>query len=407
MANQNLSQFTEKTFVADADHTFIWDTAASISKRVSRNSWLNSGTLTSDAPVTISQTWGNNLATFKALVVNAAGTSGTNSASGSLLADFQVGGTSLAAINKNGQVIGSTSTVLLNLNSDTYIRNGNAGRAASLWASECRVVGGPLVFSDSVNVNVSDISLGVALHKESANTLALRNGAAAQTFNVYGTWTTAITNFERLAIKYNTTDLAYQIAAEKGTTNGDYRPLQLWTGGASRLHITTAGNVGIGTTNPGSTLTVAGTFHFGANNGLLVGGTTYGGHLGGTQYFSLASTSATSTTIYLQNASSGNKNAVIRVLGSASGADFGVLDISTVDSSPITFGTGLLEKARITASGNVGIGTTSPTSKLQVTGGDVEIETVTSGIIMKAAGTSTRYRITLNATGDALVFTAI
>jgi hypothetical protein len=44
---------------------------------------------------------------------------------------------------------------------------------------------------------------------------------------------------------------------------------------------------------------------------------------------------------------------------------------------------------------------------LQVTGGDVEIETVTSGIIMKAAGTSTRYRITLNAGGTALVFTAI
>lgn len=44
MANLNLSEFGEKTFVADADHTFIWDTAASISKRVSRNSWLSGTT---------------------------------------------------------------------------------------------------------------------------------------------------------------------------------------------------------------------------------------------------------------------------------------------------------------------------------------------------------------------------
>ena len=44
MANLNLSQFGEKLFVADADHTFIWDTANAISKRVSRNSWLSGTT---------------------------------------------------------------------------------------------------------------------------------------------------------------------------------------------------------------------------------------------------------------------------------------------------------------------------------------------------------------------------
>jgi hypothetical protein len=74
---------------------------------------------------------------------------------------------------------------------------------------------------------------------------------------------------------------------------------------------------------------------------------------------------------------------------------------------PLDFVTGGTRRMTIGTTGNVGIGTTAPSSKLQVTGGDVEIETVTSGIIMKAAGTSTRYRITLNATGDALVFTAV
>ena len=91
-----------------------------------------------------------------------------------------------------------------------------------------------------------DLHIGsndTVLVRDAANTLALRNSTSPQTFNVYGTWTTAITNFERLAIKYNATDVAYQIAAEKGSTNGDYRPLQIWTGGAKRLIISAAGAV--------------------------------------------------------------------------------------------------------------------------------------------------------------------
>jgi hypothetical protein len=96
MANLNLSQFTEKLFVADADHTFIWDTAASISKRVSRNSWLNSGTLTSDAPVTISQTWdaGSNVMTALKVVA-------TDTASGtaSNLLELWAGGTPALKFN--------------------------------------------------------------------------------------------------------------------------------------------------------------------------------------------------------------------------------------------------------------------------------------------------------------------
>jgi hypothetical protein len=206
---------------------------------VSRNSWLNSGTLTSDAPVTISQTWADSGQTFKALVVNAAGSSGTNSASGSLLADFQVNGATQFSVRKDGRTkVGNIIDIGASLLSweSPYLRTYSSFSCARL---DIGAVG------------------TVLLEWDAANTLALRNGAAAQTFNVYGTWTTAITNFERLAIKYNTTDVAYQIAAEKGTTNGDYRPLQLWTGGASRLHITTAGNVGIGTTAPTSKLQVS------------------------------------------------------------------------------------------------------------------------------------------------------
>ena len=46
----------------------------------------------------------------------------------------------------------------------------------------------------------------------------------------------------------------------------------------------------------------------------------------------------------------------------------GLLDISTVVSEPIIFGTNETERVRITSAGDVGIGSTQPTAKLDVDG---------------------------------------
>jgi hypothetical protein len=492
MANQNLSQFTEKTFVADADWVFLWDTAGAISKKVSRNTLLNSGTLATSAPVTISQTWNDAAVAFTALKVNATSTSAANSASGSLLLDLQVGGASVFKVSKTGEV---TSNFISTFGVNALNLQYGATGVINAFTNFNLGVGNSLVFSD------------VFLQRDgAANTLALRNSTAAQTFNVYGTWTTAITNFERLAIKYNGSDLAYQIAAEKGSTNGDYRPLQLWTGGASRLAITAAGNVGIGTTAPAATLhvngldadqntkrialfqsndlniqndfsvvgitsadtivntfqhrlldleftNVAGTVTASTYVRMLTNGTERAGIgladnefvitgaaterlrisaagnvgigttapaakldvVGGIQFNSIAIARSGSigtlpnntTGLYFGYDSSGDRSFITSGTTNASGV-VSVRKPAIFDYSTFTFTRdGINSDLFINSSGNVGIGTTAPSSKLQVTGGDVEIETVTSGIIMKAAGTSTRYRITLNATGDALVFTAV
>jgi hypothetical protein len=181
MANLNLSQFTEKTLVADADWVFVWDTAGLISKKVSRNSLLNSGTLATSAPVTISQTWGAVGQTFKAFVVNAAGTSDANSASGSLLLDLQVGGVTKVSVDKIG-TIGSFGFVGANVSAGSVMQVAslNANYGYHMARDYCVTWGGGATLNGTIEVSLC--------RDGAANTLALRNSTAAQTFRVYNTF---------------------------------------------------------------------------------------------------------------------------------------------------------------------------------------------------------------------------
>ena len=238
MANLNLSQFGEKLFVADADHTFIWDTAASISKRVSRNSWLNSGTLTSDAPVTISQTWNNAAVAFTGLKVNAAGTSDANSASGSLLADFQVNGVTKANIRKNGLIYSGfvfTSPIGFNISSNSD--GSNQGAAFSL--SGIAIPSGATIGFTSGNGSGFASPDTILVRDGADNTLALRNGANAQTFNVYGTYTSG-TSYERLTLSAPSAANAI-IGTNKGSGGGTARGLEFQTDGVTRMTIAAGG----------------------------------------------------------------------------------------------------------------------------------------------------------------------
>ena len=82
------------------------------------------------------------------------------------------------------------------------------------------------------------------------------------------------------------------------------------------------------------------------------------------------------------------------------------------DTSSLIFGTSpsgtnatAIERMRITSAGDVGIGVTFPTSKLEVAGGDIEVDDSASGLILKSPD-GTRYRVTV-ADGGTLSVAAV
>jgi hypothetical protein len=251
MANQNLSQFTEKTLVADADWVFVWDTAGAISKKVSRNSLLNSGTLTTSAPVTISQTWNDAAVEFTAFKVNAVSTA---SASASLLLDLQVGGVSYVKIGRNGLIsvadsVGSGGFVFRPGNTGSGGIGNLSGGGYGVWAGAASAIG----FSTGAALVGS---IQTALYTDGAGQLALRNGAAAQTFRVYNTYTDA-SNYSRLKIGWDAvTYAAFTIEGQ-----------QLGTGGGRSLAFIGGGNVlGLG-------MAPSGNFNWVINSGHFLAGT--------------------------------------------------------------------------------------------------------------------------------------
>ena len=112
------------------------------------------------------------------------------------------------------------------------------------------------------------------------------------------------------------------------------------TGYTDALTITSAGNVGIGTTSPGATLDVNGNARF------------------------IQNAAATTGAIILRQAAADAEGAFIQWVNNANSVEKGWLTVDT--SSNMKFATVSTERLRITSAGDVGIGTTSPTTQLEL-----------------------------------------
>ena len=137
-----------------------------------------------------------------------------------------------------------------------------------------------------------------------------------------------------------------------------YHPIQFTPGGTTAsLHLATDGTVGIGTTSPSAKLHVAGT-----NNNAVGSSTFWNFNFVGQEITNLSNTAGTVSGLALIG---GSGRSAVAAIG-------GVLETTALSSLAFfTGGSGVSggtvpERMRITSGGNVGVGTTSPQSKLEV-----------------------------------------
>ena len=288
----------------------------------------------SGSALNVNQTWNTNL-TPTALSVNVTDLSSNAS---SLLMDLQVGGVSKIAFRKDGLIYGQgTAAYSLRLNADAYLYNGSTGRAACLWSDQNRMVGGPLVLADNINVNIQNISQCVALYKDAANTLAQRNGLNPQEYRLYNKFNNA-SDYERFFIKTNVGATSATQIGLSAAGSGENRDLEFVAGGSTKMTVSSGGNVGIGINAP------TGRLH--SYN------TTLNNPAG---YFQQTRNGGSDYGLRIVSSNTGGTAGVLRVEGSGTGNLVEVFDTET-------------NVFVVKDGGNVGIGTSSPTEKLTVVG---------------------------------------
>jgi hypothetical protein len=192
-------------------------------------------------------------ATTGNLVLNTAGTAGTsvlvNAPSGFTgnLLDLQVNGSSLTRVASSGRIEfgfsgGSSSPQICGPSSspfNLYLGGTNAAAQAAISSSG----DGGIILGSTRYISWASGTLGasvtdIVIYRDTAGTLAQRNGANAQTFRVYNTYTSA-TNFERGSLGWSNN--VFRIGTEKGSAGGTARQLELQTDGTTRVAITTDG----------------------------------------------------------------------------------------------------------------------------------------------------------------------
>ena len=316
------------------------------------------------------------------------------------------------------------------------------------------IIGGTLAIGNGAG------SADLILVRDGASgTLAQRNGNAAQESRIYGTYTGA-GDYRRLALKMSSAGVAQIVAEGAGTGAAGNRieidGLRIGKGGgdvasntalgASALNANTTGSNNSAVGNLALLSNTTGNFNAAVGSDALRFNST-GNHNSAVGYYSLRNNttgggnsavgfsalpsnttgSNNSAVGYeaLANNTTGNLNTAVGFRAGrniANGTTSNAITANSVylgsftkalasnqtnqivigyDATGLGSNTAVLGNDSIETTalkGNVGIGTTSPASKLTVTGGDIEVTDSASGIILKSPN-GTRYRVTISDLG--------
>ena len=202
----------------------------------------NGQTVTTSNPVlSLAQTWNAGGVTFTGVLFNATDTA---SATASYLLDLQVGGASSMRVTKaavltlNGGSASAGGVINAGANTFRTIQFGSATYGSNgIFAvrdSEGVATRGSFYYGwESGANNPATGTIDLALYRDAANTLALRNSTNAQTFRVYNTFTDA-SNYERGSFAWNTNNFDITVG-QAGT--GSARSMRIYTTGAASLQL--------------------------------------------------------------------------------------------------------------------------------------------------------------------------